>query len=191
LNERSAKSGSLEIVDDKRLWRDVLAQMIPKMYSMFVRKGINQSLAEELTQKTVFDAVKGIKTFSGDKTRLSAWMMGIAKNNLAMEMRKRAVVSAAKATLAESLSMMDSQLMPDEVLEQKETAELVNEGLEAIDEKERDVLKAKYVEGLPAREIAGKMKMTERAVHSLLYRARNSLREKLRRLAPCVEGQSK
>ena len=77
------------------------------------------------------------------------------------------------------------------MLEQKETAALVAKGLGEILENEKDVLEAKYVEDLSARQIAGRMKISEKAVHSLLYRARNSLREKLRRLAPHVEGQAK
>jgi DNA-directed RNA polymerase specialized sigma24 family protein len=44
-------------------------------------------------------------------------------------------------------------------------------------------LRAMYIEGLSAREIAGRMELTEKAVHSILYRARNSLRTKLKQLS--------
>jgi RNA polymerase sigma factor (sigma-70 family) len=49
---------------------------------------------------------------------------------------------------------------------------------------EQAVLRAKYLEGLSANEIALQMNTTEKAVHDLLYRARLSLRQELKRIAP-------
>jgi len=176
-------------MNQEGLWRSLLAEVIPKVYAMFIRKGTNPSLAEELTQKTVFDAVKGRETFDPEKGEMAPWIMTIAKNNLAMEMRKRAK-APKNMTIEQALAAVDDAPLPDELLEKQETADLVNRGLDEINENERDVLKAKYVDDLSARQIAGKLKITEKAVHSLLYRARISLRDKLRRLAPQTEGQS-
>jgi len=189
LNKQSKKNSSLPITDDQRRWREVLAHTIPKIYAMYVRKGVNRSLAEELTQKTVFDAVKGRAGFDPQKGDLSAWIFAIAKNNLAMEMRKRSS-SPVDSGLEECIAAIDTRLLPDELLQRKETAELVANGLDQIQENEKEVLKAKYIEDLSARQIAGRLKISEKAVHSLLYRARNSLREKLRRLAPHAEARS-
>jgi RNA polymerase sigma-70 factor (ECF subfamily) len=189
LSDKALQLAPAPNADDERLWRTVLAQVIPKIYAMYVRKGINPSLAEELTQKTVFDAVKGRNTYDSQKGELGAWLMAIGKNNLAMEMRKRAKLPK-HTSLDQAFAAIDSQLLPDEVLERKETAALVGKGLGEILENEKEVLEAKYIEDLSARQIAGRMKISEKAVHSLLYRARNSLREKLRRLAPHVGAQS-
>lgn len=189
MNKKSLKTSSLPITDDQRRWREILAQTIPKIYAMYVRKGANRSLAEELTQKTVFDAVRSRATFDPQKGELSAWIFAIAKNNLAMEIRKRAN-SPINSGLEECIAAIDTRLLPDELLQQKETAELVANGLEQIQPNEKEVLKAKYIEDLSARQIAGRLKISEKAVHSLLYRARNSLREKLRRLAPHMEARS-
>jgi RNA polymerase sigma-70 factor (ECF subfamily) len=78
---------------------------------------------------------------------------------------------------------MDSEPLPDEVLEKKETADTVRTALGQLDEKEQMTLRAMYIEGLSAREIAERLDVTEKAVHSILYRARNSLRAKLKQLA--------
>jgi RNA polymerase sigma factor (sigma-70 family) len=53
-----------------------------------------------------------------------------------------------------------------------------------LESKEQAILKAKYIEGLSARDIAQQMNVTEKAVHSLLYRARVSLRQELKKMAP-------
>ena len=41
------------------IWRLVLDEAVGKLYAMFLKSWPNRSLAEELVQKTVFDAVKG------------------------------------------------------------------------------------------------------------------------------------
>ena len=64
------------------------------------------------------------------------------------------------------------------------TASLVRKGLSLLNEKEQTVLKDKYIEDRSARQIGKTLKISEKAVHSLLYRARISLREKLIQLAP-------
>jgi len=39
-------------------WRDFLAEQAPVMYKLFMKQWPNPSMAEELTQKTVFDALR-------------------------------------------------------------------------------------------------------------------------------------
>ena len=79
--------------------------------------------------------------------------------------------------------MIDSEPLPDEILEQKETADIVRSALNKLENKEQAALKAKYIDGLSAEKIARQIGITEKAVHSLLYRARNSLRAELKRRA--------
>lgn len=117
---------------------------------------------------------------------MEGWLVGIAKNNLALEMRKRANRPRMDGDIWEYLEAIDSEAVPDEVLERKETAQIIRAALSQLDDKEQAVLKAKYIEDLPARAISERMGITEKAVHSLLYRARNSLREKLKTDRPFV-----
>jgi DNA-directed RNA polymerase specialized sigma24 family protein len=60
---------------------------------------------------------------------------------------------------------------------------MVRLALSRLERKEQAVLEAKYIEGLAANDIARQMGTTEKAMHSLLYRARISLRRELERLA--------
>jgi RNA polymerase sigma factor (sigma-70 family) len=73
--------------------------------------------------------------------------------------------------------------LPDEVLEREETVALVRTALGRLKSKEQTALRARYIEGLLSRDIARDMGITEKAVHSLLYRARISLRRELKRTA--------
>ncbi|MFZ9024281.1 MAG: RNA polymerase sigma factor [Anaerohalosphaeraceae bacterium] len=179
-NDSSLKSNT----DAPDLWRQVLPRLIPQVYSMLRRRGIHPALAEELTQKTIFDAIRRRETYDASKGTLEQWIFTIAKNNLTLEMRQRQNHPKPDGQLLQYLEVMDSTSMPDTVLERQETAALVREGLSQLNEKERTVLKDKYLEDLSARQICMKLKLSEKAVHSLLYRARISLREKLIQLAP-------
>jgi RNA polymerase sigma-70 factor (ECF subfamily) len=176
---------------DKGAWSALLKRAIPQIFGIFIRRGINPSLAEELTQKTVFDAVRGKDSFDPAKGTAENWLTGIAHNNLAAEFRKRAIRETSGSDLAGYIEAIDRDLMPDEVLERKETALIVRDGMDRLDEKERTVLQAKYVDDLSARAIGKKLSLTEKAVHSLLYRARTSLRDKLKSLAPSYYKEAK
>ena len=169
-------------------WREALVRSIPQVYGLFLRRGLHPGLAEELTQKTIFDAVSGKESFESRRGKFASWVIGIAHNNLALEMRKRLRRPKFNGDISRYLEKIGSEPLPDEILERKETAELVRRAMDKLDEKEKMVLAAKYVEDISARSIAEQMNMTEKAVHSLLYRARNSLREKLKNIRD-VDGR--
>ena len=175
---------------DANIWRDFVGQQIPRLYAIFMRRWPNPSLAEELVQKTVFDAVRGRGTYDPSKGSPEEWILGIARNNISLEFRKRASRPSPNGDISKYLEAIDTKPLPDEVLERKETAAIVRSALSRLEAKEQSVLKAKYIEALPARDIAQQMDVTEKAVHSLLHRARISLREELRCIAlQDIEGQ--
>jgi RNA polymerase sigma-70 factor (ECF subfamily) len=168
---------------DAEAWRECVGREIPQLYRLFMKSWPNPSLAEELVQKTIFDAVRGRDSYDPDKGSPEQWIGGIAHNVIRFEIRTRASRPSTNGELVRYFDAIDTKLLPDEVLERKETLEIVRTALGRLESKEKTVLRTRYIEGLPAREIAVEMKMTEKAVHSLLYRAKISLREKLRHLA--------
>jgi len=169
---------------DAKSWRAFLQEQIPRLYGMFIKSWSNPSLAEELVQQTVFDAVRGLATYDAAKGSCEEWLFGIARNNIRLEIRRRAARPTVDGDISTYLDVIDSELLPDEVLERKETADIVRAAFGRLDVNEQAVLKAKYIEDLSARQIAAQIGITEKGVHSLLYRARESLRAELKRTAP-------
>ena len=169
---------------DADMWREFLRREIPQLYGMFMRRWPNPALAEELVQKTVFDAVRGRGSYKPTKGSGEEWIFGIARNNIRLEMRRRASRPSVDGDIRSYVETIDSEPLPDEVLERKETAAVVKAALAGLTSKEQNVLRAKYIEGLSARDISRRLGITEKAVHSLLYRARISLRRELERMAP-------
>ena len=168
-------------------WRPLLTRMIPQLYGLFLSRGIHPELAEELTQKTIFDSVRACSTYDKSRGTPEQWIFGIGKNNAALEMRRRLERPECDGQLLAYIEAMETDPLPDEILEKKETAVLVNKALSELDEKEQIVLRSKYMYDLSARQIGQRLKMTEKAVHSLLYRARMSLRKKITELAPLFQ----
>ncbi|MCD6394068.1 MAG: hypothetical protein J7M40_11240 [Planctomycetes bacterium] len=89
--ENAEQLRTAALADDAETWRVLLKRAIPMIYGMFVRRRINPGLAEELVQQTVFDAVRRRASFDADKGTPEQWMLGIARNNLALEMRRQAI----------------------------------------------------------------------------------------------------
>jgi RNA polymerase sigma-70 factor (ECF subfamily) len=182
--EKLKQPGSKVAQTNSDTWRQMLGRGIPQIYGMFMRRWPNPALAEELVQKTVFDAVRGYASHDPSRGSFESWLTAIARNNMALEMRRRAARPSMDGDIAAYLEVIDSEPLPDEVLEKKETALIVRRAMDELESKERNVLRGKYIEDLSARAIARKMQITQKAVHSLLYRARNSLRKKLANIGP-------
>ena len=165
------------------VWREFIDFEIPRLYGMFMDRWPNRSLAEELLQKTVFDAVRGRGSYDPAKGSPEEWIHGIARNNIRLEIRRRASRPSINGDISSYFDAMDTKLLPDEVLERQETSEIVRSALSRLESKEKAVLEARYIEELPAADIARQMNTTEKAVYSLLYRAKISLRRELEQVA--------
>jgi RNA polymerase sigma-70 factor (ECF subfamily) len=113
---------------------------------------------------------------------LSAWLITVARNKLGDQRRKvaRAAALAAKAR--------DGKITPiisdgtEAVVEAAETRKQVHTVMDALPEEERLALEWKYIDDLPVADIAERLGRTERAVESVLYRARRSFRSHFNRL---------
>jgi len=188
VTDETEQPGRAEFAEgDADVWREFLGREIPLLYEMFMKRWPNPSLAEELVQKTVFDAVRGLSSYDPSRGSPEEWIFGIAGNNIRLEIRKRASRPPIHGSISSYLEVIDTRALPNEVLEREETVAVVRLALSRLESKEQAVLRAKYIEGLPARDIAQQMSITEKAVHSLLYRARNSLRQELKKTAPSNE----
>jgi len=165
---------------DADVWQEFVSRQIPMLFNMFMKRWRNPALAEELTQKTIFDAVRGLDGYDPSKGSPEEWLFGIAKNNIRLEIRKRASCPSINGDINRYLQVIDTEPLPDEVLEREETAEIVRSAMNKLKSKEQAVLKARFTENLKTDEIARRMGATEKAVHNLLYRAKISLRRELK-----------
>jgi RNA polymerase sigma-70 factor (ECF subfamily) len=139
----------------------------------------NKETAEEITQEVfvkIYDQVHSYKPRSTFKT----WMYIIAKNMSFNELRK-GKFRYLDATIDETNVDTRADDRPEENSLQNEVIAAVQAAIQALPEKQRIATILRRYEDLSYQEIAAQLKISEKAVKSLLNRAKESLREKLAR----------
>jgi RNA polymerase sigma-70 factor (ECF subfamily) len=142
----------------------------------------DRAATEDLVQDTLVVALEKLERFDG-RSSLHAWLVGIARNKLRERRRaergRRAVpidelLESADPEIERVLAEVEREPLPDGVLEEEETRELVGAALSSLPPEYRRALVAKYVDELSVAEIARAAGKSEKAVESLLTRARTA-----------------
>ncbi len=111
------------------------------------------------------------------------WLIGLARNEIHRVLaREKGSVSLERLwarmdkELLRLYARLDSQPFGDEVLRREETRELVNATMSQLPAHYRQALEAKYLNGKSVRDLAGSQRLSEKAMESLLTRARHAFR---------------
>lgn len=177
------------LAGDARASEELLEPHLDALYDFIHwRVGSDRALAEDVVQETMLVAVDRLASFDG-RSSFHTWLCGIARNKLRAHRRKRRAVPVADLLLETDdeidaiLARIDSEPLPDEVLERAETQELVGAALSSLPADYREALVGKYVEGRSVRELARRRDGSEKAAESLLGRARLAFGEVFQLLA--------
>ncbi|MBR1741073.1 MAG: sigma-70 family RNA polymerase sigma factor, partial [Lachnospiraceae bacterium] len=138
------------------------------VYRYLLSKVHNEDLAEELTQETFYQAVRGIKRYD-ESCKLSTWLCAIAKNQMMAYLRKHpdslefddAVLSEAFEPPADSAE--------NKALQSENRVELMRT-LHLCPEPYREVLYLRIFGNLSFREIGEIMEKTENWARVTYYR---------------------
>lgn len=132
----------------------------------------NADLAEELTQETFFQAIKGIERFDGS-CRITTWLCAIAKNQFLAYNRKHppaenltessAVVSGPESEVISSMNRID-----------------ILKKMHCIPEPGREIMHLRLFGNLSFREIGEIMGKSENWARVTYYRAKEQLRKECR-----------
>jgi RNA polymerase sigma-70 factor, ECF subfamily len=141
----------------------------------------DRSSCNDLNQEVWLQAMSGIDTFDASRGALRDWLFGIARRQVALHFRR---LSNSKVSFADDSSCSiepadNTLLLPHDVMERVERVQLVRAAFTAIPQSHQIVLRQKYIDGRSVQEIAAAMKMTAKAVESLLSRARVRMRASL------------
>lgn len=137
------------------------------------------AVAEELVQEA-FIRVHEARERYRPQARFSTWLYRIATNLALNELRRprhRAVHRSADA--ADAPPLVATGPGADDVVEARRRAGAAQRALGDLPEKQRAALCLAAVEGLSYAEVAEALDVTEKAVKSLVHRARTSLAQRL------------
>lgn len=156
----------------------LLAQHLDPLYR-FVRWRLGNDVhgVEDLVQDTFVSALEKMQTFDG-RSSLHTWLCAIAKNKIRSKRRAGAprsiedVLEESDSEIDEILAEISREPLPDQVLDRKETRDLVGATLSSLPPEYADALVKKYVEGRSVAEIAISRGKGEKAIESVLTRAR-------------------
>lgn len=151
----------------------------------FYRVGRDIHLCQDVVQETMLRAIRDLHLYDPARcgNDIFGWLTGLARN----EIRRVLAHNHSAASLEALWSKMDKELLKlfadlesqplaEDVLMRQETRELVNATMSQLPPHYGEALEAKYLHGKSVRDMAGSLRLTEKAVESLLTRARGAFR---------------
>jgi len=180
----------LDLVKRLVQWDNCAWEMFCRDYSgpllsfIRLRFACSQDVAEEIVHMAFIRCVKSIRTFDPHRGRLFDWLSTVARNEAYTLLRKNAERQQPMHIDSETcqhLEQVDQSVLPEERLAQKEVQALVLQTVMALNERYRQVLTMKYLEGRRVSDMAATLDQSEKATESLLTRARQAFRELFQR----------
>lgn len=159
------------------------------VYNLALRLVGNRSDAEDLAQDSLIRALKALPGFRGDSSP-STWVYRITVNTWKNRVRSEKRRGFWKTVSMDLFTGEDHDEEPnfkaedpplDADLETASTKEIVQKALLQLDEDSRAILVLREIQGQSYGEIAAALEIPEGTVKSRLSRARETLKEKLKK----------
>jgi RNA polymerase sigma-70 factor (ECF subfamily) len=180
------------LVGDETALEEFSERYIPALYRFALRRlDGDRELTSEIVQTTVCKAIAKLDSFRGEAA-LTTWLCACCRNDIAAHYR-RSSRPIREVELPSEEPASDASLnpvlldSPEVELLRKESAELVHDALDCLPPHYGQALEWKYLDRLPVKEIARRLKLRPKAAESLLTRARGSFREVYTRLTTDLE----
>jgi RNA polymerase sigma-70 factor (ECF subfamily) len=178
----------LELRDGNMSGFDFLIQKYRRPIVNFMYRMVhNQAIAEELAQEVFLRVYRSRQTYRAE-ARFSTWLYRIATNlgvNYSRDTRHERAASTIYLDQADpdtglTPDVADSTISAEDSLLRRERMSAIRQHVMALPERQRmAVLMHKY-EGMDYKQIGDVLKLSESATKSLLFRAYQTLREKLK-----------
>jgi RNA polymerase sigma-70 factor (ECF subfamily) len=165
--ERGLRAAALS--GDAGAWRALYDSAFETVASYARWRSGSADLAEDIVQESWFAAARRLSSFDPAQARFAAWVCGIAANVARAHVRRR----------LRHLSRVRALVTVPEPTAEGEASdpERVALALAELPERYEAALRAKYFEQQSVAEMAAASRETEKAVESLLSRARQAFRE--------------
>lgn len=173
-----------ELVAGIRLGREtdfneLYERYFQRVYSFAFARLRNRADAEEVVQESFTAVFRSIDAYRGQSTLL-CWIYGITKNNVNNHLRRAKShelrVERAEAGMVMGAASLDAST-PEDQLSLKRYEESVSKLLASVSGWQSEVFWLRHVENLTIGEISERVKRSNDAVRSSLYRVKRMLVE--------------
>jgi len=157
------------------------------MIAFMYRMCRNQALAEELAQEVFLRVYRSRKSYAAE-AKFTTWLYRIATNLAVNHARDHKVERSGKVVSIDEpdeetgtpLDVADAALNAEQRLLRQERLEAIRKHVLDLPEKQRAAVLMHKYDGMDYREIAAVLKLSESATKSLLFRAYETLRDRLK-----------
>ena len=154
-------------------FRDDILPLKDKLFRVALRITFDRAEAEDIVQETLIKVWKKREEWDSLES-IEAYCLTVAKN-LAIDMRDKMVSQTEELTPVNDQAQDDDN--PYEKLVQKERLMLVNSLIEALPDKQRQIMQLRDIEEKSYQEIAETLDITEDQVKVNLFRARQKVKQ--------------
>lgn len=185
----NSQDGGLSLERLKQGDRAEFARMVelfsPKVYRLALKMLGEEQDAEDVLQETFIKALRSLPAFEG-RSSLSTWIYRIAVNEALMSLRRRKPDEISidqeredDEAEVEPVQLVNWCCLPEGELMDAEARAFLDKAVQQLSPALRSVFVLRDIQGLPVREAAETLGISEPAVKTRLLRARLQLREEL------------
>lgn len=183
LNERSVALMAAVKLGDHAAFTELVGMHQQSVVGTAMRLLGNLEDAHDVAQQVFVRIWKSAVRYE-PTAKFTTWMFTILRNLAFNEYRRRGrhplqSLDADEEEFGHQLAD-HTTVAPDAAVEQQELQSLVEEAISALPENQRLALTLRHQEGLAYEEIAEVLKMSLSAVKSLIFRARQELKDRLK-----------
>lgn len=163
-------------------FKQIFNQYNKKVFNLFLFYTSDYEDARDLTQEVFIRIHEKINDFRKD-ANVSTWIYRIAVNqaldHLRKKKRKQIFLSFFQIFMRENEKEKNAHLHPGSQIENKEILAQLLHAMHKLPENQRTAMLLSKWEGLSQKEIADVMKVSEKAVESLIQRAKLNIKKHL------------
>lgn len=188
LDSRAEDSRNIKkaLKGDQVAYRAILKKYHDQVYNLLYRMVHDKDEVEDLTQEAFIKAFNSLKNFN-EEFAFSTWLYKIATNNCIDYIRKKKLATFSIDKPLESkdgeysFEIPDTTYEPDKDLIAGQRTRILEEAVNALPEKYRQVILMRHTEDKDYQEIADELKLPLGTVKAHIFRAREILYKRLKR----------
>jgi RNA polymerase sigma-70 factor (ECF subfamily) len=169
---------------DAEAWRALYQRALPAVWRQAYALVGDVHVAEDITSETMLALLKNIDRLDADAPKIAGWLRVVVRCKAA-DYQRNTIRNRNKLNVAAGSANGQAVGEPSLPLEAEETRAHVLRILDELPDRQRAVLEWKYLDALRVREIAARLGDSEKAVETVLYRARREFRRLFERRQFC------